>query len=230
MEINCQEPIGVFTGAFKLVDGKGYIEVKCYDALPAAGARLYASPTPSAEKPICKNCVGTKKEPSVYNGMIDCSFCVEQPDNSAPIQHTPSDAQLEQIFNGIGGGFFDESCREFLRVWIRDWTIHKLEKLQRITEQDARELVMSYYNSSKIFDVWIQGEGAAILAKLNERREPDYKAQSGELIEILSDIQSVISESRGIIGYHLNGDVALWDEFDCFRNIPAVIAKREGGK
>lgn len=44
-----------------------------------------------------------------------------------------------------------------------------------------------------------------------------------ELVELLGDIQAVISDSRGIIGYHLNGDVALWDEFDCFRNIPAAI-------
>lgn len=56
----------------------------------------------------------------------------EQPDSADPIQHTPSDAQLEQIFNGIGERFVSESCREFLRVWIRDWTMHKLEKLQSI--------------------------------------------------------------------------------------------------
>lgn len=58
---------------------------------------------------------------------------VEQPDSADPIQHTPSDAQLDQILNGISERFASEPCREFLRVWIRDWTIHKLEKLQRIS-------------------------------------------------------------------------------------------------
>jgi len=35
-----------------------------------------------------------------------------------------------------------------------------------------------------------------------------------ELVEAAEDIQAVINESNGVVGWHLNGDVAAWAEFD----------------
>ena len=42
------------------------------------------------------------------------------------VQINPSKAQLTQIINGLDHFFSDESRREFLSVWICDWTAHKL--------------------------------------------------------------------------------------------------------
>ena len=41
-----QEPVGEFSGAFSFKGGKSYFEAKCFDALPAVGAKLYAQPIP----------------------------------------------------------------------------------------------------------------------------------------------------------------------------------------
>ena len=38
----------------------------------------------------------------------------------------PNHAQLTQILNGLDRCVAAESKREFLRVWIRDWTAHKI--------------------------------------------------------------------------------------------------------
>ena len=42
------------------------------------------------------------------------------------VQTVPSNDQLTQILNGLDRCVAAESKREFLRVWIRDWTVHKL--------------------------------------------------------------------------------------------------------
>ena len=43
----------------------------------------------------------------------------------------------------------------------------------------------------------------------------DYAAQAAEIAELrkgLVAVRTLINESRGVDGLHLNGDVALWDE------------------
>lgn len=49
----------------------------------------------------------------------------------------PSKEQLTQILNGIGKCFVEDSAREFLRVWIRDWTVHKLAMTESTADNDA---------------------------------------------------------------------------------------------
>lgn len=49
---------------------------------------------------------------------------VDAPDVLQTMQ--PSKEQLTQILNELDKCFAAESKREFLRVWIRDWTAHKL--------------------------------------------------------------------------------------------------------
>ena len=43
----------------------------------------------------------------------------------------PSIEQLNAILDGLSGAYVRESAREFLRVWIRDWTMHKLDASPR---------------------------------------------------------------------------------------------------
>lgn len=35
-----------------------------------------------------------------------------------------------------------------------------------------------------------------------------------ELLEALRGMLAIVNDSRGVAGYHLNGNVAEWDEFD----------------
>jgi hypothetical protein len=45
-----------------------------------------------------------------------------------PVQTIPNFDQLQQIVNNLQHCFTRDSKHEFLRVWIRDWTEHKLSK------------------------------------------------------------------------------------------------------
>jgi len=64
MSIHTQEPIGNFTGEFKFENGIAYITVKCDDAIPEAGAKLYAHPVPAQQdyKAMCEDLVILLKE------------------------------------------------------------------------------------------------------------------------------------------------------------------------
>lgn len=155
------------------------------------------------QKPICKNCIGTRKEASVYHGKIDCSFCV--PDSAAPAIDSNNCALNTITDNQVG-----KVIRAFWRRIYPYRNDYGIELPSPIPVEFMSFMATALH--------WI------------DKPQADYKAQRDELVELLGDIQAVISESRGIIGYHLNGDLALWDEFDCFQNIPAAIAKCEGGK
>lgn len=49
------------------------------------------------------------------------------------------------------------------------------------------------------------------------------------LLEALGNLLAIINDSRGAEGYHLNGDVAMWDEFPEVEAARAAIAKAKGG-
>ena len=50
-----------------------------------------------------------------------------------------------------------------------------------------------------------------------------------ELLAALRGMLAIVNDSRGVAGYHLNGDTAEWDEFDEVDAARAAIAKVEGG-
>ena len=56
---------------------------------------------------------------------------------------------------------------------------------------------------------------AADEAKLVEiRAQIRLKDAAPDLLAALRGLISIIEESRGVDGWHLNGDIALWGEFD----------------
>ncbi|MEH6566205.1 MAG: hypothetical protein V7756_12825 [Halopseudomonas sp.] len=57
------------------------------------------------------------------------------------------------------------------------------------------------------------------------------KARIAELESALNGVLEIVSKSTGVAGYHLNGDVALWDEFDDVSAADAALAQqgKEGG-
>ena len=53
-------------------------------------------------------------------------------------------------------------------------------------------------------------------------------AAAPELLEALKGVLAIVSDSRGVAGYHLNGDTAEWDEFDEVDAAIDAIAKATG--
>ncbi len=51
----------------------------------------------------------------------------------------------------------------------------------------------------------------------------DTQTENARLRELLRDIDAIRQDSEGVAGFHLNGDVADWDEFDAFVLLQAVL-------
>lgn len=79
----------------------------------------------------------------------------------------------------------------------------------------------------------VPGEGMVARAANNypqvQRERDELLAYNTKLIEILKDLFGVITESEGIAGWHLNGNVALWDEFEFTSQIQEVALNAEQG-
>lgn len=358
-ELEKQEPVGVFSGAFRFSEGKSYFEVRCYDALPAAGTKLYASPAQQSpavaipdfllemsqqmrEQPSrstshpfwqvrCKRYIVTEQGYNEHHWEICCDDGVIY-SSLDPIEELHEylnenhsefvanwnsfneaesidewfDATDDNLPDGLrlvyvqeieevvsthlteagAKAFIDRKQHDYPKLYtyvesaywspqlrqLQDWIISlsaptppssdhfrdatkMVEQpdseapaidsnncaLNTITDNQVGKVVRAFWrriypyrnNHERDLPAQIPVEFMSFMATALhwiDKPQADYKAQRDELAELLGDIQAVISESRGIIGYHLNGDIALWDEFDCFQNIPAAIAKCEGGK
>jgi hypothetical protein len=53
-------------------------------------------------------------------------------------------------------------------------------------------------------------------------------AAAPDMLDTLQDILYIMNNSRGITGWHLNGNIAEWEEFEFFDKIHAVINKALG--
>ena len=53
-------------------------------------------------------------------------------------------------------------------------------------------------------------------------------AQRDELLAALEGVLAVVGDSTGVAGYHLNGNIADWDEFDEINAVYTAITKAKG--
>lgn len=144
-------------------------------------------------------------------GRNDDNTLVEQP-NSAAVEHKP----IYQVCDEFGTAWIDTTkghyeMRERAGKDHRIVYLNPPTKPQRITEQDAREIfdcLVVYYGIKTgpiDFECWVSGIGHALLDKLNENREPDYKAHEWQPIETVPKNGSVIllSNEYGVwIGHY----------------------------
>ena len=63
----------------------------------------------------------------------------------------------------------------------------------------------------------------------NERLLELLEQQRDELLAALQGMIDIASDSQGVAGYHLNGEVAGWDEFAEWQAACDAIAKAKGG-
>jgi hypothetical protein len=52
-------------------------------------------------------------------------------------------------------------------------------------------------------------------------------AASPDLYRVVKQLQAIMGESQGIAGYHLNGEILTWADFDADGQIAAALAKTE---
>ena len=86
------------------------------------------------------------------NGIKAIDEALAQPEQE-PMQTIPSFTQLQQIIMNLEHCLSRDSKQEFLRVWIRDWTEHKLSqnttlppvaephKRKPLTDEEVNKLV-----------------------------------------------------------------------------------------
>jgi hypothetical protein len=87
--------------------------------------------------------------PIVFARAINAAEQREQAQQAEPVQTEPNFEQTKQIMDNLERCLHRDSKYEFLRVWIRDWTNHKLSKhtppRQPLTDEEIDEV---YFKSS----------------------------------------------------------------------------------
>lgn len=53
-------------------------------------------------------------------------------------------------------------------------------------------------------------------------------AAAPEMLEVLEGLLSIVDESKGVAGYHLNDEIAEWDEFEEVEAARKIIDKIRG--
>ena len=64
------------------------------------------------------------------------------------------------------------------------------------------------------------------ITPLDQKANARLIAAAPEMLEALEEIEALIRESSGVTGWHLNGQVASWEELDL--KIGAVLRKARG--
>ena len=48
------------------------------------------------------------------------------------------------------------------------------------------------------------------------------------MVEVLEGVLSLMDESSGVVGYHMNGEVATWEELGIREEVESAIQKVRG--
>lgn len=105
-----------------------------------------------------------------------------------------------------------------------------LESAKKYIEQLGEDASKSYLIDAEVFwYVLYELENVRIMKDLKDVRivkeatKPNSTME--QLLESIDDLFAVIDESKGIIGWHLNGKVADWDEFEFIDSIRQLSKK-----
>ena len=131
----------------------------------------HVSPTKPAQEPVA----WVEPEFWSYLERSNCGTAYRLPDGerqplyttppAAPVQE-PSRTQTKQIVDGLQRCHHPDSQHEFLRTWIRDWTIHKTAQRQWVDLTDE-EITALKRNGERYISS--QDFARAVLAKSKEK-------------------------------------------------------------
>ena len=161
---------------------------------------FYASPVQQSPA-LADRFKGRKLPSNPIIEIMEPNDIVEQPDSAAL-----SDDSVNSIactlhnyaahLHYAGNEKLADQLEEIvLRLWKIKPSPDSAAPKQRITEQDAREISSHFVQWLNEFDdqrnatisKWLDEEGRTLLAKLNEHREPDYKAQRDLLLAAMKN-------------------------------------------
>ena len=72
---------------------------------------------------------------------------------------------------------------------------------------------MSYYNKDELIELENKVTALTKINRLQSEENKRLSEDNAKLREALQGLVAVVGESTGVCGYHLNGDIAEWDEF-----------------
>ena len=87
------------------------------------------------------------------------------------------------------------------------------------SNEEAESMLEYVVNAIDISD-----EVIALIERKNEEIKR-LKAKSDEMFEVLENILAIMNESRGVAGWHLNGNIASWDELELRDAVASAIEK-----
>ena len=87
--------------------------------------------------------------------------------------------------------------------------------------------VISDSNNHVIGGFGIEGMSSHAVHAINSHDELVQMNQ--ELLAALEGLLDIVGESDGVSGYHLNGDIAEWDEFEELNAAYDAVNKAKGG-
>lgn len=106
---------------------------------------------------------------------------------------------------------------------------------REITVNEAREILQRYVNGAHNFPgdkprmsipARPEVDDDLAMAKFIDQYDT-LRAHTEAMAKQLEFLKDLMMESRGVAGYHLNGDEAPWDEFDEFLDPCAADAFRQ---
>lgn len=101
----------------------------------------------------------------------------------------------------------------FIFIKFDDAGLH--EFIQRIEQPHLQRIAELTQRAEKVADSLEQAEKRLTEIAFKACANLDTKdAQIAQLREALKGFIGIVADSSGVAGYHLNGKVAKWDEFD----------------
>lgn len=65
------------------------------------------------------------------------------------------------------------------------------------------------------------------LSEVVQKADPELRAENKKLRGLLGDFLDIVHNSHGVTGWHLNGNVAEWDEFETVAEARAALEKED---
>lgn len=160
---------------------------------------------------------------------------------AAPLQLNPAELKVETILQQLGGfapittsgvrvthtptGIVVEETQAFSQHANRAAALQKLAELVAKHRAEGRHALQAEGKHPAPCAKFCEATAFEIEARGLKRQIAELQAQRDELLAALQGMLNIVNDSRGVAGYHLNGDTAEWDEFDEVDAAEAVIAR-----
>lgn len=91
----------------------------------------------------------------------------------------------------------------------------------RFIAVDEKELICEVYDRAN----FLPKNGTIVPDEEHAEANAKLIAAAPDLYQVVKDLIMFAGESKGIAGWHQNGEVAEWDEFDFLKDAKAAIKK-----